>query len=167
MDPRVKTSAAGLQRKFQAETRLASIMTETAQAQLQGGSIRAQLEKLTAQANASSKENIETLQKKLTALLGAPGGFLAPPSQEVALGRVSGQADTLYMQVWQADAEPTSAQMEALAATGRDSADVLKRWNDFKNTDLPAFNHLLRESKLPEVTWEADPHQEESQVDEE
>ena len=46
MDPRVKTSAAGLQKKFQAETRMASIMTESAQALLQGGSIRAQLEKL-------------------------------------------------------------------------------------------------------------------------
>ena len=89
---------------------------------------------------ASTKEAIETFQKKLTALLGAPGGFFAPPSQEVTLGRVNGQASTLYMQVWQADAEPTSAQMEALSATEHDSADVLKRWNDFKNADLPALN---------------------------
>ena len=46
MDPRVKTSVAGLQKKFQAETRMASIMTDSAQAVLQGGSIRAQLEKV-------------------------------------------------------------------------------------------------------------------------
>ena len=49
----------------------------------------------------------------------------------------------------------------------RDSADVLKRWNDFKTSDLPALNRLLRESKVPEVQLEADLHQEESQVDEE
>ena len=48
MDPRVKTSAAGLQKKFEAETRLASMMTESAQALLQGGSIRTQLEKVSA-----------------------------------------------------------------------------------------------------------------------
>jgi hypothetical protein len=167
MDPRVKTSAAGLQKKFQAETRLASIMTDTAQALRQGGSIRSQLEKLNAQANASTKEGIETFQKKLTALLGAAGGFFAPPSPEVTLGRVSGEAGTLYMQVWQADAEPTSAQMEALAATEHDGADVLKRWNDFKNTDLPGLNRVLRDSKVPEVKLEADLHPEESQVDEE
>jgi len=167
MDPRVKTSEAALQKKFQAETRSASIMTETAQALRQGGSIRAQLEKLSAQTNASTKESIEAFQKKLTDLLGTPGGFLAPPSQEVTLSRVNGQADTLYAQVWQADAEPTVVQMAVVVATERDSADVLKRWNDFKNTNLPALNRVLRESKIPEVKLEADLHQEESQVDEE
>jgi hypothetical protein len=165
MDPRVKTSAAGLQKKFQVETRLASLMTETAQALLQGGSIRSQLEKVNA--NASTKEAVESFQKKLTALLGAAGGFFAPPSQEVTLGRVNGQAGTLYMQVWQADAEPTAAQLESLSATERDSTDVMKRWNDFKNSDLPALNKMLRESNTPEVKLEADLHPEESQVDEE
>ena len=165
MDPRVKISAEGLQKKFQAETRMASIMTESAQALLQGGSIRSQLEKVSA--NASTKEAVENFQKKLTALMGAAGGFFAPPSQEVTLGRVNGQAGTIYMQVWQADAEPTSAQVEALSATERDSADVMKRWNDFKNSDLPALNKMLRESNAPEVKLEADLHPEETQVDEE
>ena len=167
MDPRVKTSAAALQKKFQAETRLASLMTETAQGLLQGGSIRAQLEKLSAPANSSTKVSIGAFQKELTDLLGAPGGFLAPPLQEVTLSRVNGQASTLYEQVWQADAEPTSAQMEVLATIEHDSTDVLKRWNDLKNTGLPALNRLLRQSNVPEVRLEADLHQEESQVDEE
>jgi hypothetical protein len=165
MDPRVKTSAAALQKKFQAETRLASLMTDSTQALLQGGSIRSQLEKVSA--NASIKESVDSFQKKLKALLGAAGGFFAPPSQEVTLARVNGQAGTLYMQVWQADAEPTSAQLEGLSATERDSADVMKRWNDFKNSDLPALNKMLRESKAPEVKLEADLHPEEPQVDEE
>jgi hypothetical protein len=167
MDPRVKISSEALQKKFEVETRAASIMTESAKALVQGGSIRTQLEKLSAQNNASTKEAIEGFDKKLSALLGAPGGFFAPPSQEVTLGRVNGQAGTLYMQVWQADAEPTSSQMEALSATHRDSADVMKRWSDFKNTDLPALNRLLRESKVPEVQLEANLPQEESQADEE
>jgi hypothetical protein len=167
MDPRVKTPAAGLQKKFQAETRMASVMTESAQALLQGGSIRAQLEKLNTQENAQTKDAVESFQKKLTALLGATGGFFAPPSQEVTLGRVNGQASTLYIQVWQVDAEPTSSQVEAIAATEHDSADVMKRWTDFKNSDLPALNRLLRESKVPEIQIEADLHQDETQVDEE
>jgi hypothetical protein len=57
--------------------------------------------------------------------------------------------------------------MQALSATEHDSPDVLKRWSDFKNADLPALNRLLRESKIPEVQLEADMHQEEPQVDEE
>ncbi len=167
MDPRVKTPNAGLQKKFQAETRMASVMTESAQALLQGGSIRTQLEKLNAQENSQTKDALESLQKKLTALVGAAGGFFAPPSQEVTLGRVNGQASTLYIQVWQVDAEPTSSQVEAIAATEHDSADVMKRWTEFKNSDLPALNRLLRESKVPEIQIEADLHQDETQVDEE
>ncbi len=167
IDPRVKTSAAGLEKKFHAETRMASIMTETAQALIQGGSIRKQLESLSAQANASTKDAIEASGKKITALLGAPGGFFAPPSHEVTVSRVNGQAGTLYQQVWQADAEPTSSQMEAVSATEHDGADVLKKWSDFKSADLPALNRLLRDSKIPEVQLETDLYPEEPQVDEE
>jgi photosystem II stability/assembly factor-like uncharacterized protein len=167
MDPRIKISEASLQKKFLTETRMASIMTESAQALLQGGSIRAQLEKVSAEANASTKEAVEAFEKKLSALLGAPGGFFAPPSQDVTLSRVNGQASTLYAQVWPSDAEPTATQMESLTMIERDSTDVLKRWSDFKRSDLPALNRLLRESKVPEVQLEADLHQEESQVDEE
>ncbi len=166
MDPRVKTSSAGLQKKFEAEMRMAAIMNKTGEALRQGGSIRAQVEKLDAQANGSSKESVEAFEKKLNALLGATAGF-APPSQEVTLGRVNGQAGTLYSQVWQADAEPTSAQVEAMSATARDSEEIMKRWADFKNTDLPAFNRQLREAKIPEVHLEAEMYQEEPQVDEE
>jgi hypothetical protein len=167
MDPRVKTSAAGLQKKFQAESRMASIMTESAQALLQGGSIRAQLEKLTAQATGSAKDALDATGKKLNALLGAAPGFLAPPSPESTLSRLNGQASTLYGQVWQVDAEPTSPQMEALSAVEKDGGDILKRWTEFKNTDLPALNRQLRESKVPEVQLEANIHQDEPQVDEE
>jgi hypothetical protein len=167
MDPRIKTPAAGLEKKFEAEMRMASVMSASAQAQLQGGSLRAQLEKLGAQPGAPVTDAIAAMDKKLTALLGAPGGFFAPPSTEVTLGRTNGQAATLYQQVWQADAEPTSSQMEAIAATEHASADVLKRWNEFKSTDLPALNRVLRESKVPEIQLEANAHQEEPQVDEE
>ena len=167
MDPRVKTSAAGLAEKFQAETRMSSLMTDTGRILLQGGSIRAQIEKLNAQPNAQTKDAVDAFQKKLNSLLGAQGGFFAPPSQEVTVGRVNGQAATLYLQIWQVDAAPTSSQMEALTRTERDAADVLKRWSEFKDRDLPALNHLLRESKVPEVQLEANIHQDEPQVDEE
>jgi hypothetical protein len=167
MDPRVKTSAAGLQKKFAAETRLTSIMNESAQALAQGAGVREQIEKLNAQSSAQTKDAIEAFQKKLTGLLGAAGGFFAPPSVEVTLSRVNGQAATLYGQVWQADAEPTTPQMEAAATVERDSANVEQRWNQLKSSDFPALNRLLREAKVPEIQLPADAHQEETQTDEE
>ncbi|MFZ0732673.1 MAG: glycoside hydrolase [Candidatus Sulfotelmatobacter sp.] len=167
IDPRIKTSLEGLQKKFHAEMQLASIMTETAQAQIQAGSIRAQLNKLSPEAKSQTKDAVESADKKLESLLGAPGGFFAPPSKEVTLGRVNGEASTLYQEIWQADAEPTAAQTQALAAPDRDSADVLKRWNDFKSADLPALNRVLKQSNVPEVDIHANFTQEEVEIDEE
>jgi photosystem II stability/assembly factor-like uncharacterized protein len=166
MDPRVKTPLAGLQKKFQAEMQLASLVTQTSQAVAQGSSIRAQLDKVSVQA-AETKNAVAEFQKKLAALIGAPGGFFAPPSQELTLSRLNGEAGTLYAQMWQADAEPTASQREALVTVVHGSSDVLKRWAEFTKTDLPALNRLLHDAQVPEVRVEADFHQEESSVDEE
>jgi hypothetical protein len=165
MDPRVKTPLAALQKKQQAETRQAAIITQTTQALLQANSVRSQLEKLGA--NDATKNAVADFQKKLTALVGAPAGFLAPPSPEATLSRVNGEASTLYQQTWSVDAEPTSAQMEALDATERASTDLLKRWTDLKNTSVPELNRVLRESQAPEVRIEDHPPQVETAIDEE
>ena len=166
MDPRVKTPLAGLQKKAQAETRLASMMTQTTQALLQANSVRSQIEKLS-QSNDTTKNAIADFQKKLTALVGAPGGFFAPPSPEPTLSRANGEVSTLYQQIWQVDAEPTSTQMQALDATERSATDALKRWTDLKNTAVPELNRVLRDSQAPEVHIEDNPKQVEASVDEE
>ncbi len=166
MDPRVETPIAGLQKKLQSETQLASVMTDSAHALIEGNSMRTQLNKLNAQANADAKNAIAEFQQKLSALLGGPGGP-ATPSQDVTLTRLNGEIGGLYQQIWQVDAEPTAAQIEALAAAARSSADLLKRWNEFKSTDLPALNQKLRQSQTPEIRVEADLNHEELEVDEE
>ena len=139
MDPRITIPASGLQKKFQAEMQLASALTDTTQALAEGDSIRAQLDNL--QKNSSEIQNaVLEFQKKVNALRGAGGGPFAPPTAEVTLGSVNGEAATLYGQIWQVDAEPTTAQMAALASVDHDSADVLKRWAELKNSDLPGLN---------------------------
>jgi photosystem II stability/assembly factor-like uncharacterized protein len=154
MDPRIKTLPADLLKKFQAEKRLASILSESSEAVMQAGSIRDQLKKMDLQEN-SPREAVEAFEKKLNALLGSAGGFLAPPSAEVTLSRVNGQAGTLYQQVWQADAAPTSSQTTAETKLAADSADVLKRWQELKNSDLPAVNKLLRDANIHELRLES------------
>jgi len=167
MDPRVKVSAAALEKKLLAEKGMADIMTASAQALLQGSSIREQLEKLSASASPATKDAIDAAQKKLAVVLGASGGFFAPPSADNSLSLLNGQAATLYQQIWQADAEPTTSQAQALSAAERDSTDVLKRWSDFKNTDVPALNRLLHDSQIPEIQLGANLHQDEAMEDEE
>jgi photosystem II stability/assembly factor-like uncharacterized protein len=165
MDPRVKTSPAGLQKKFEDEARLAALVTDSSRAVLEGNSIREQLEKI--QATANAKEATEAFQKKLSALLGAAGGFFAPPSPEVTVSRVNGEASTLYQGIWSVDAQPTVPQIEALAKVETEAADVLKRWKEFKATDLAALNRQLQQSNAPEIQPRVESTQEESQVDEE
>ena len=168
MDPRVKTSAAGLAKKFEAETKLASLLTESSEAVFGAGSVRDQVEKLAPQANSSTKETISAFEKKLTALLGTTaGGFAAPPSDEPTLSRINSQSGTLYGQVWQADAEPTIAQQQALASIEQYSGGLLARWKEFRNADLPALNRVLHESNLPEVRPETDTQHDEMEGDEE
>ena len=166
MDPRVKTPLSGLEKKAQAETRLSAAMTETTQAILQANSIHSQLEKLT-QSSDATKNAVADFQKKLAALAGAAGGFFSPPSSDVTLNRVNGEASTLYQQIWQADAEPTSSQLTALDAAEHARNEVMKRWADFKSTAVPELNRLLRDSHAPEVHIEEHPPQIESSVDEE
>ncbi len=166
MDPRVETSSAGLQKKFEAESRLASLLTSTTDAVNEAGSIKAQLGKLKS-TDARTKEQVEAFEKKLDAVAGSQGGVFAPPSAEATLSRVNSQAGTLYQQIWQTDAEPTGAQSEAAAATEKDGAEVLKRWKELKSSDLPALNQMLRESKVPEINPEEKTDTEQPDMDEE
>ena len=168
IDPRVNISAASLEKKYQLETRLASVMSETSKAVMQAGSIREPLQKLTEQASGASRDSIQDFQKKLAEILGVQIGPSAPPAADaITLTRVNGQVSALYGQVWQVDAEPTAAQAEAGAIVERDASDVMKRWDAVKTSDLPALNRTLRDANLPELKIESHPHKDEGAMDEE
>lgn len=163
MDPRVKVSAAALQQKFDAEKRLASLLNESSEAMFQTDSIRAQLGKLDDGASTQIKQTIESFETKLNSVAGGPG---ATPHDDT-LSRLNSQISSLYQEVWKVDAEPTRAQMQALAETERRSANVMKRWTDFKSAELVALNRQLRDANVPEIHLDAGFHPEEPQVDEE
>jgi len=167
MDPRGTIASAGLEKKFQLEVRLASLLTQTSGALLQAGSMREPLQKLTQQATGPTLDAIQAFQNKLAAILGASAGSAAPAPDAVTLARVNGQFGVLYGQVWQVDAEPTVAQIEGSVAAEHDASDAMQRWNTLMTSDLPALNGALRSAKLPEIKIESDPHKEETLMDEE
>jgi len=167
MDPRVKTPALGLEKKFEVETQLASLVTQTSLAAQQANSIDAQLKKQSEKLRVAG-EAVQTFQEQLTTLLGSAGGFGAPPAaEEPTLMQVNGNASTLYGQIWQVDAAPTSAQVAAFTAAEHDSAAVMKRWSAFKKEALPELNRKLHESNLPEIEIESTLQMEEPMGDEE
>jgi photosystem II stability/assembly factor-like uncharacterized protein len=151
MDPRVKISAAALEKKFQAEVKLGSIIDQNSQAVLQAGAIRDQVQNLNTRSIASLQSAGQAFQEKLATILGSSGGLSAPPSNEVTLSRVNAQASTLYGQITQADAEPTAVQLDALTKIEHDSTEITKAWNAFKTRDLAELNRQLKSAGISEI----------------
>ena len=65
------------------------------------------------------------------------------------------------------DAEPTTAQLQASQTIDHDRNDVMRRWDEFKQKDLPAMNRLLRQAHIPEINPQAAIQQVEPPGDEE
>ena len=149
MDPRVKTSPAGLGTKFQAEMKLVSLVSESSKAIFEAASIREQLGKMQALTGAI-KDARESFEKGLDTLTGAPGGLPTASSEQTTLSRFNSAVTGLYGQIWQADAQPTISQQEALKTVEQD-AGILTQWKKFISSDLPALNGALREGKIPEI----------------
>jgi len=164
MDPRVQISTLALENKFQLEMRLSLALSETSRAMAQAGSMREPLQKLSENASGPLLDSIKSFQSKMSA---AVGGGPAPAADAITLTRVNAQVGGLYGQVWQADAEPTTAQLGAAAAIEHDAADVMQRWKALNSSDLPALNRALRSAKLPELQLESNPHPDETLMDEE
>jgi photosystem II stability/assembly factor-like uncharacterized protein len=157
LDPRAKASSADLQEQFQLATRLAAMMDGSYKAVGEARPLLDELQKLSKQqAGGPLAEPLNTLLKKVTALVGGAGGSFAPPSPEVTLSRVSGEVAALYGQIEAADAGPTSSQTSAAVEVANQFSDVLARWNAVKNTDIPALNHQLSSSGLPEIRLKAE-----------
>ncbi len=167
IDPRIRISPAGLEKKFEIEMHLASLLSQTSNAVLQAGSIREPLQKLAEQASGKTRDSLNAFQNKLAEVAGTQTAPAAPAPDAVTLTRTNGQVAVLYGQVWQADAEPTTSQSDAVAAIDRDVSYAMNRWNELKTSDLAALNRTLREANLPEVKIESDPHREENMADEE
>jgi len=136
------------------ETRLASMMTQAAEAVLQARSAGEQLHSLAPKASGQARIAITAFENKLNGVLGKSGESSAAAT-ELTLTRVNGDVASLYGDVDRADAAPTLAETNAMAETEHNFASVMQRWNVLKNTDLPAFNRQLRGAGLPEIQLRA------------
>src|SRR5207248_2287558 len=106
MDPREKTPAEGLRKKFDLEMQLASAVTQSSEAVLQARSVREQLKKIVGNSSDALQISIKKLDDEISEVLDGPkdsSGLAAPAP---ALGRANSNLITLYKQVENVDAEP-------------------------------------------------------------
>jgi hypothetical protein len=160
MDPRVKTPQDALRALFQMQTSLADMMTRSSEAITQARSAHEQLEKASAAATGPTKEAIESLDKKISAVLEvAPAPATQKPATpatlEPTLTQVAGNITPLYSEIDRADAAPTPAQSQALATIERDFAFTIKRWDALRSADIPALNRQLKNASLTELHVES------------
>jgi photosystem II stability/assembly factor-like uncharacterized protein len=151
IDPRVSTPPAGIEQQFAWEIRLASELTASTEAVAEAHSLLDQLHKIGNQPKGPLAESIKALEQKMEAILREPTPAAAGAAPEPTLTRANAGVGTLYGAIGQADAAPTTAQINAVADTERDLSVVMKRWEGIKTSDLPALNRQLKNSSLPEI----------------
>jgi photosystem II stability/assembly factor-like uncharacterized protein len=156
MDPRVKATPAELLAMHTAETKLAGLTSESAEAALEAHSLREQIAKLEKDAPAGVKASLDASDKQLASLL--DGKQKTSGSEEVpGLDEVSGEDAGLYAQVGQVDAAPTVAQQKAAAHAGEETEEALRSWNKWKQSDLPKLNSELTAAHLAQLNLQQRP----------
>jgi len=165
MDPRVKASATDLQQQFEAETKLASAVSETSEAVTQARTVHEQISKLLDKAPGSLKDPLESLDRRISELLDADKD---DGSAKVStLPATNANLITLYAEIDRADAVPTLAQVDAVNKNEAAFGTMLTRWNQLKSHDIPALNHELKGAGLTELRLDLPPQQQEGGEDEE
>ena len=167
MDPRVKTSTAGLQKKFDLETQLTDAMTRGSEAVSEARSLQEQLKKLADSAPVALRNAADSLNAKVSALLDGPKDVKKESDEKPALTETNSTVIALYKEVEKADVEPTPAQVKASAATRAELSKSLAAWSQLKAKDIPNINSQLRSAGQPEIDITKAPQQQEHGENEE
>jgi len=159
MDPRVKTSQAGLAQQHGIAMRAYEGLKQVHDALKQVRKLRSQLRDLRSRNPQSAlADAINALDRKAGALEGAGGGFrggggAGRASAEPSLNAVNGELLGLMGVVEGADVTPTTQAVAASEQVQRTLAGVLSRWSEIKDKDVKALNEQLAKAGLPAITY--------------
>jgi len=82
----------------------------------------------------------------------AKGGTKTDATKQLpGIDEVSGEAAQLYNELEQADAIPTAALLAAAAHVEEEAKEVLPRWENFKQTQIPEMNRQLQREHHPAI----------------
>jgi len=157
MDPRVKTSAADLERQFQLASRLAAGVGEFSAVVARADDLQKQL----AARNKEAAGNVELaialadLGKRVGSVAGSGGGggfgffgFAVPGDQPTTLRQVSTAYGALLGIVESADVAPSADAAAASEKWETAGKATLGRWDEIQVKDVARVNSLLENAKL-------------------
>jgi hypothetical protein len=165
LDPRVNVAPASIEQQFTLEMRLASELTATTAAVTDVRSVLDQLHQIESQAKGALADSIKALDQKVRITLHGPTPPVAGLPPEPNLTRESAAVGMLYGAIGQADAAPTTPQLNAVEETERELSTVMKRWEEIKKSDVPALDRGLKKANLPEIRIDTKAQKEEAGSD--
>jgi len=152
MDPRVHMSQEELEALHAAQATMADSLSALAKADLQAHSV---MEQVTAVQDPA-------LSKRLAASIAGLQIIMEGTETEDAMASpgidaLTADATLLYGELQQADANPTAALLAAAARVKGEAREVLPRWEQFKQTQVPQMNRQIRNAHHPAINPERKP----------
>jgi hypothetical protein len=163
MDPRVKTSATMLAQAHAMAVRLYDDIARDSAIVERARVVRAQLAAVRDRVagNSSLLDAISGFEQQIVAIAGQGGGGGrrggggrgrgGAPGQPTFTS-INGDLMSLLNLLEDADAEPTSQAVAAVARTEQEFAGLTARWNTLRTTDLAALNAKLRTAGQQTIT---------------
>jgi photosystem II stability/assembly factor-like uncharacterized protein len=155
IDPRVKTTRAGLEQQLALSQQTVDGMAATFDALEALGKLRAQLKDLRGRQGLAPAlaESLTALDAKTSALeSGAGGPASGSASAQTNLSQLHSRFSSLLEVLQQSDAAPTT---QAVAASGefqRQLRELMSSWQQLKTKDVEAVNAQLHAANLPPLT---------------
>jgi photosystem II stability/assembly factor-like uncharacterized protein len=159
IDPRVKTSRAGLDQQFKLSMQAYEGMEQSREALDGIRKLRAQVKELRARAGQGAvADALLSLDQKMAALEtdsdARPAGG-AGNTGETNLTRVNASLGSLLDLLQSADAAPTTQAVTASAELQRKLSELLSRWKEIKGREVKTINEQLRQAGLPALSIES------------
>ncbi len=158
LDPRIKISAAELQKQFDAATAVSRRQSEISEAQRNVRQLLSQARQLRSQAqnNAALVQALNALIEKAEDIAGAPplryGAVPSkPPKEQPDLSSLSTHFAQIFSATNNGDAAPTADAMQAFRATETELESVIAKWTSLTAKGLPEMNSQLKQAGLAPI----------------
>jgi hypothetical protein len=153
MDPRVKASAATLARQFGLSKGVYDDIGRVRDGLDAARALRSELRDIRSRATGDVAAAIDSVDRGASVLEGAGGGFGqgGGGAGGASLSGTLGQLGQLYDALQDADVQPTTQLVAAVASARRAVPALVARWQAFRTGAVPSLNVRLRAANLPEV----------------
>jgi photosystem II stability/assembly factor-like uncharacterized protein len=131
LDPRVKTPLLALQQIYTLSKAMYYGAIDVQQVEQRAKALREQVARVTPQASGPAADALAALDKQLETITGAGSGVVR-----------------LMNSLTEADVQPTSVQLSAIARARAAASQAIVRWASLKNVDVPAVNRRLTQAGL-------------------